>query len=69
MKTKALKQRIGRLLKKVRIEHCKSKAEIAFILEVSTQHYKSIEAGRKNLFLSQAIKLSKYYNVSLNIFC
>ncbi len=51
-------------LRKVRMEHHLSQAEVAEILGMSQQGYSHIENGRAELKIDKLIKLCKFYKVS-----
>lgn len=63
-----LKKHIGNVLKKLRLQKRIKPNEAAVIVGMQAREYKAIEMGRGTLLLSQAIKLTEYYNVSLDIF-
>lgn len=66
---KKAKKHIGIVLKKLRLQKGSEPSEVAYILGIKAKYYKAIEMGRGSLLLSQAIKLTEYYCVSLDIFC
>ncbi len=57
---------LGENLKKIRTERGKTKKEIAGVMGISVYRYNSIEKGIGVFYIGQAIKLAKYYNISLD---
>ena len=48
-------------------EDCdKTQAEIAIVLNITTQQYQLYESGKREIPLHHFITLAKYYNVSLD---
>lgn len=68
MKISKIKIQIGRALKKLRLERGLSRVEISKMINLTAIEYKGVEAGRKNLLISQAVKLARFYGVSLDHF-
>lgn len=53
----------------MREDHDKTQADIAKILETTQQNYSLYESGKREIPLHLMIKLSNYYNVSLDYMC
>ena len=53
-------------MKDIRDDADKTQAEIAKILNISTQHYCMYEKGQRELPMHHFITLARYYNVSLD---
>lgn len=52
-------------LKKLRLEHNLKQREMAEILGITTSYYGMIEIGTRKPSLKIAIKIAKYFNISV----
>ena len=53
-------------LKDVREDHDKKQEDIALVLNITRQQYQLYESGKRELPMHLFIKLSNYYNVSID---
>ncbi len=53
-------------LRDLREDHDKTQAEIAEILKTAREQYHKYETGKQEIPFHHAIKLARYYNVSLD---
>lgn len=53
-------------IKAIREDTDKTQAEIASVIGTTYQYYSTYESGKRELPFSRAIKLAKFYNISLD---
>lgn len=53
-------------LRDLREDSDKTQADIALVLEITTQQYQLYESGRREMPMHHFVTLAKYYNVSLD---
>ena len=53
-------------LKALREDHDLTQTDVAKVLHTTYQYYSTYEAGKREMPLSRAIELAKFYNVSLD---